>query len=212
MSAPRKEPRQKRSQFTFDTILDAAARLFEEDGYKTTTTNKIAELAGVSIGTLYHYLPNKDALLYALARRHYQRSSEWLRSRFATFTADDPSLADTVRQLVTEMAHRHNQEPHLNRLLHLQAQRNLAGAQESRTLEAEFTAALESQLRRMNIGGPDPYVTAMLVVQGIDAQMHGGVIDLPPGRTIEDVIDIVSTMWIGALVATGPPTDPAIAP
>jgi AcrR family transcriptional regulator len=207
VSAPRKQPRQKRSQFTFDAILDAAARLFEEDGYKTTTTNKIAELAGVSIGTLYHYIPNKDALLYALTQRHYQRSNDWLRSRFAAFSADDPSLADTIRQLVTEMAHRHHQEPHLNRLLHLQAQRNLEGAQESQALEAELTAALETQLRRMNVGGSDPYLTAMLVVQGIDAQMHGGVIDLPPGRRIDDVIDIVSAMWIGALQATGAPTD-----
>ena len=66
MSTPRKTPRQQRSEFTFDAILDSAARLFQQHGYAATTTNRVAELAGVSIGTLYHYVPNKDALLYAL--------------------------------------------------------------------------------------------------------------------------------------------------
>jgi hypothetical protein len=50
MSTPRKTPRQQRSEFTFDAILDAAARLFQQYGYAATTTNKVAALAGVSIG------------------------------------------------------------------------------------------------------------------------------------------------------------------
>src|SRR5271154_4777544 len=67
---PRKLPRQQRSEATVESILEAAAQVFERHGYAAGTTNRIAERAGVSIGTLYQYFPNKDAILIALARRH----------------------------------------------------------------------------------------------------------------------------------------------
>ncbi|CAG0931076.1 putative HTH-type transcriptional regulator [Thermoflexales bacterium] len=67
-------PRQSRSQKTLDLILDTAAELFVEAGYETTTTNAIAEKAGISIGALYRYFPDKDAVLKALADRYQQQS------------------------------------------------------------------------------------------------------------------------------------------
>ena len=67
---PRKRPRQRRSTETVARMLDAAARIYDERGYRATTTNNVAEEAGVSIGSLYQYFPNKDALLVALADRH----------------------------------------------------------------------------------------------------------------------------------------------
>ncbi len=67
---PRKRPRQRRSEETDTRILDTAARIFDERGYRATTTNHVAEGAGVSIGSLYQYFPNKDALLTGLAERH----------------------------------------------------------------------------------------------------------------------------------------------
>jgi AcrR family transcriptional regulator len=70
----RNVPRQSRSQQTLDLILDTAAELFVEVGYETTTTNAIAEKAEISIGTLYRYFPDKDAVLKALADRYQQQS------------------------------------------------------------------------------------------------------------------------------------------
>jgi AcrR family transcriptional regulator len=67
---PRKKPRQERSLVTYDAILEAATRIFGERGYAGATTNEIAELAGVSIGSLYQYFPNKDALIGALQSHH----------------------------------------------------------------------------------------------------------------------------------------------
>jgi AcrR family transcriptional regulator len=67
----RKIPQQSRSQQTLDTILDAGAFLFAQVGYETTTTNAIAEHAGIAIGTLYRYYPDKEAILKALAERYY---------------------------------------------------------------------------------------------------------------------------------------------
>src|ERR1700727_158166 len=67
---PRKAAKQARAQATVDAIVEAAAQVFESLGYAAATTNRIAERAGVSIGSLYQYFPNKDAILVALARRH----------------------------------------------------------------------------------------------------------------------------------------------
>lgn len=64
--SPRKKPVQDRSQITVDAIVGAAARIFGEKGFGAATTNGVAELAGVSVGSLYQYFPNKLALLTAV--------------------------------------------------------------------------------------------------------------------------------------------------
>ena len=66
---PRRTPAQARSQHTVDCVLEGAARVFRREGF-AATTNRIASEAGVSIGSLYEYFPNKEALLLALAERH----------------------------------------------------------------------------------------------------------------------------------------------
>lgn len=59
----RKKPKQRRSLDIIDTILEASAQVFNRIGFEKSTTNKIAKLAGVSIGSLYQFFPNKDAIL-----------------------------------------------------------------------------------------------------------------------------------------------------
>jgi len=63
-------PVQKRGQQRVDAILDAAEMVFSEMGVEAATTNAIAERAGASVGSLYHFFPNKDAILSALAERY----------------------------------------------------------------------------------------------------------------------------------------------
>ncbi|ABW67743.1 TetR/AcrR family transcriptional regulator [Desulfosudis oleivorans] len=63
---PRKKPRQERAKVTVDAIYEAALQLFVIDNYSAVTTDKIAERAGVSIGTLYQYFPNKESILVGL--------------------------------------------------------------------------------------------------------------------------------------------------
>jgi AcrR family transcriptional regulator len=64
----RKSPSQQRARETVSIILEAAARILERDEPVAFNTNAVAELAGISIGTLYHYFQNKDAILIAMAR------------------------------------------------------------------------------------------------------------------------------------------------
>lgn len=89
-SAPRprrrRQPVQARSKRTVERILDAAAHVFGERGY-AATTNQIAAAAGLSVGSLYQYFPDKDALLVALQRRHLDDIREELLGRGP---AEDP--------------------------------------------------------------------------------------------------------------------------
>ncbi len=68
----RKSPRQARSSFTVQAILDAATRVLEKGSLANFNTNKVAEIAGVSVGSLYQYFPNKDALMAQLILREQE--------------------------------------------------------------------------------------------------------------------------------------------
>ncbi|MFA6245279.1 MAG: TetR/AcrR family transcriptional regulator [Candidatus Hydrogenedentales bacterium] len=75
---PRRSPRQNRARQTVEKILDATAELLDEEGHENLTTERVAERSGVNIATLYHYFPNKQALLHALAVRFGEQQQEQL--------------------------------------------------------------------------------------------------------------------------------------
>jgi AcrR family transcriptional regulator len=84
----RRNPSQKRAAETIDTIFEATARIVEQDGTAPLTTNHIAERAGYSVGTLYGYFPNKQALLRSMALREMRRQEAMLKAALASVTAD----------------------------------------------------------------------------------------------------------------------------
>jgi len=69
----RRRPKQQRARQTVETVLQGAVRVLARDGLDGVTTNRIAEAAGVSIGSLYQYFPDKRAIFLALHERHAQR-------------------------------------------------------------------------------------------------------------------------------------------
>lgn len=79
----RKAPKQKRSRELVERLLDATAATLAERGLEDTTTNHIAEKAGVSIGSLYQYFPDKEALFEALMERVGEKVSKVFRERGA---------------------------------------------------------------------------------------------------------------------------------
>ncbi|MGZ3774046.1 MAG: TetR/AcrR family transcriptional regulator [Pseudobdellovibrionaceae bacterium] len=66
---PRKKPKQERSHLMTKIILEATARILSLEGYDRLTTNKVAKKAGVSIGSLYQYFPNKESLIWSLIQQ-----------------------------------------------------------------------------------------------------------------------------------------------
>jgi AcrR family transcriptional regulator len=104
---PRKQPRQGRAKATRDAIIEAAAQIVARDGLAGFNTNAVAQRAGVSIGSLYQYFPNKDAVMAALIRHQIGRQLATFQDAIeATANCDIPQ---TIRALVrAAMAHHHD--------------------------------------------------------------------------------------------------------
>jgi AcrR family transcriptional regulator len=81
----RKAPKQARSGGTFEAIIEAAAHILATEGAARLTTNRVAKHAGVSIGSLYQYFPNKQAIVRALVERGLARAA-----RLRPSLLDDP--------------------------------------------------------------------------------------------------------------------------
>ncbi|MFJ3778215.1 TetR/AcrR family transcriptional regulator [Streptomyces sp. NPDC090075] len=111
---PRRRPRQVRAELTRERILTAAAHVFAEYGYAAGTTNRIAEQARISIGSLYQYFPNKDAILAELMVRHIDRGT-WTQADRLDLSPG--SLETTVRALVHDAIDNHRDDPQLLRIM-----------------------------------------------------------------------------------------------
>jgi len=72
----RKKPKQMRSKLMFDNILEASTRVLEKVSFEKFTTNRVAEAAGISIGSLYQYFPNKQSILIELERIAIDKMTE----------------------------------------------------------------------------------------------------------------------------------------
>jgi AcrR family transcriptional regulator len=112
---PRKTPLQPRAQQTVDAILEATARILVKHGWARTNTNRVAEVAGVSIGTLYQYFPNKESLVVALNQRHAQRAHDLLKEQIDR-SAGKP-LDEAIAGMIRASVELHMENPELQRML-----------------------------------------------------------------------------------------------
>lgn len=183
-TTPRRRPSQQRSQLTFDAIVEAAAQVFERHGYAAGTTNRIAERAGVSIGTLYQYFDGKDAVLAAVFDRHFAEGAATVAPALAKLREEPPPDPEPLlRDILEAMVALHAREPNLHRLLFEEAP--LAPSLRRRIAELEEAIAVEvaEWLRRRRSPG-DPATTAWIVVQAVEALTHRWVIQ--PGARGDD--------------------------
>jgi AcrR family transcriptional regulator len=107
--SPRKSPRQARAVATQDAIIVAAAHIIAKGGLSAFNTNAVAERAGVSIGSLYQYFPNKDALMVALIE-HSQRQ-QLARVKAAAAMVGNADLQTIIRMLVRAAQQHHHDDP-----------------------------------------------------------------------------------------------------
>ena len=106
----RRAPKQERGQQRVDRILDAAAEEFARVGYEGATTNTIARRAKTSVGSLYQFFPNKEAILYALTER-YQRQMREMHERVFGDGGSRLPLAVFYDRLVNAIADFHRSKP-----------------------------------------------------------------------------------------------------
>jgi len=164
---PRKQPRQERARHTVEAIIEASARILEEQGHGGFTTNAVAELAGVSIGTLYQYFPDKDALLGALIARetaHLVSEAE----AACLIAAGHEALDALIRAAVRHQVRR----PRLARLLDFEEARLPLDAG-TQIVRSRFTAILVEILARPDL----PKQPDIAAATGDVAAIMRGMID-----------------------------------
>jgi AcrR family transcriptional regulator len=108
----KKQPQQARSRSTVNAILESAARILARHGWAEFTTNAVAEAAGVGIGSLYQYFPNKMAIVDSILQRHFDEILAVLRS-----AVGDDRAAPSVEKLVTGMIAAHSEHSSLHHVL-----------------------------------------------------------------------------------------------
>ncbi|MBL7665245.1 MAG: TetR/AcrR family transcriptional regulator [Bacteriovoracaceae bacterium] len=111
----RKEPNQDRAVSTVDAILTATTHILDTKGFEETSTNKIAEKAGVSIGSLYQYFPNKESIIAMMLERHINKQAAKLEARVADLTT--ANLEETIRALLKVVFEEKRNSPKINRIL-----------------------------------------------------------------------------------------------
>lgn len=195
---PRKRPQQRRSQDTVEVILEGAVRLIEREGSEGLTTRKVAHEAGVSIGTLYQYFPNIDAICVALINRLVVDDVEAVMPVLAT--AADRPLAEWVDALVRSMVREHRRTAGLrSRLVQGVATRVTAAWREAEgeTIRAvcEVLSA-HPQTRALS----DLGLRAALLVQAVEAAVDATVVR--PTSDDDAAVGVVVRMVLGALEAT----------
>lgn len=183
--AGRRSPTQSRSRATYEAIVEAAAQVFERHGYAAGTTNRIAERAGVSIGTLYQYFEDKDAVLHAVVDQHLDDGAAALAPVMRALAAD-PEPETALALALEAMLALHAQRPRLHRLLFEETPLPASVHERLRELESASAAVLEDYLRRRPDPPADPRLTAELIVSAIEVWGHRQV--LHPSRHADDSI------------------------
>jgi len=142
-SGPRRLPRQTRAKDTVEVILQATARVLMAEGYAGASTNRIAEIAGVSIGTLYQYFPSKEALLIQLSRRHSEKMRAVFDRHF--LTARELPLREAIRIIIAAELEALQVDLPLQQVLFEQAPRHSA-AQHIAEVQEQVAALLRQAL------------------------------------------------------------------
>lgn len=198
---PRKAPLQARSKATVDAILSAAAQVLKRKGYAAATTDRIAERAGVSVGSLYQYFPNKDAILVALAERHIDEGFGLVRELLVEALQEAPPAELLLRRFVVAMVALHENEPELHRVLFEEVPLPASVRRGLRRRENEFaTEVCELLEAHPEVRMKEPRVTAYVLVHTVDALVHNFVLHPPKDIETEELTDEVVRMLLRHLL------------
>jgi AcrR family transcriptional regulator len=201
LTNPRKHASQERSRATVDALIEATARILVREGFDKASTNRIAEEAGVSVGSLYQYYPGKEALVAAVIDRHNQEIMQVVRGAQAE-VASQP-IEKAVRRLVAVAIEAHRVDPKLHRVLTEQIPRT--GRLENveafnRENYALFRAYLEGhsdELRVVDLG-----LAAFVCVTSIEALTHTAVLrrsEMLSDEAVGTLVDEATRLIVGYL-------------
>ncbi|HLO21745.1 MAG TPA: TetR/AcrR family transcriptional regulator [Sphingomicrobium sp.] len=201
---PRKQASQERSRATVAALIEATARILVSEGFDKASTNRIAEVAGVSVGSLYQYFPSKEALVVAVVERHNQDIMHVVGS--VLDEVDTLPVDEAVRRLVAVAIEAHRVDSKLHCVLaeqipHTGALENVETAH--RQANDVLRAYLESrrdELRIMDVG-----LATFICATSIEALAHNAVLHhegMFSDDAIEALVDETTRMILGYLKQT----------
>ncbi|WP_375000121.1 TetR/AcrR family transcriptional regulator [Aeromicrobium sp. CTD01-1L150] len=196
-----------------DRILAAAARVFGENGYASTTTDHIATAAGLSVGSLYQYFPSKDAILHELAIAHIDEADAAIDDAIGP-GAGNRTLQDWVEPLVTAVVDLHAVDPHLQRVIFDQAPRSPELVERFAASQSAAIGLIADQLREEpGLDHEDATRTALFVAALIESLTHQfigtGLIDR---HALVLELTTVVNAYLSVKTQAGPATPGAPAP
>src|SRR5215470_12216658 len=195
---PRKLASQERSRSTVDALLEATTRILTKEGYDRASTNRIAEVAGVSIGSLYQYFPSKEALVAAVIDRHNQNVMQVVRAALTEVAARP--IEQAVRKMVATAIEAHRIDPKLHRVLAEQLPRTgrlkqiEAFNREYYVLVRAYLEAHSDELRTVDLG-----LSAFVCVTAIEALAHTAVLhrsDMLSDEAVGTLVDEVTRLVV----------------
>ena len=193
-TAPRKQPRQARSQATIDAILTATARILVKDGFDRASTNRIAEAAGVSVGSLYQYFPCKEALVAALVERHIDQMTAMLSDAFVRLATLPVEKA--ARELVSLHLRAHAIDPRLHRVVSEQLPR-LGRVDRVHDVEKQAMRMVRAYLEahKREIKPKDLDLAAFVLVETVEGLTHAALLH---GARVDDdkLIDEITALVV----------------
>jgi len=147
----RRKPRQRRARQTVEAILDAVVRILKRERFDTITTNHIAEVAGVSIGSLYQYFPDKRAIFVALHSQHIEEIDRLIQHVLVENASS--SLEDLLRAMIAAMIDAHAGDPALYHLLSTEVPHRADGTKDFAVrLHGVFRLAIAARARELKRG------------------------------------------------------------
>lgn len=176
--SPRKRPSQSRSRATVEAIVQATARVLLKDGYEACSTNRVAETAGVSIGSVYQYFPNKESLVVAVMERHLTELQEAMAARLGELGSAD--LPTTVREMVRALLEVNRIQPKLHRALLEQVPR-IGAMKRLHELHDQYeplvTAWLEAHREELDL--PNPGIAAYVIIAAAEGVVTRVLLEKP---------------------------------
>ena len=201
LTKPRKGASQARSRATVDALVEATARILVKEGFDKASTNRIADVAGMSVGSLYQYFPSKEALVAAVAERHQREIMQTVRGELAEVLA--LPVEEAMRKLVATAVKAHRVDPKLHRVLAEQIPR-VGKLEKLATFNREnyvlFRTYLESHRDELRVD--DLELVSFVCVTSIEALTHNAVLHhskMLSDQAMETLINEGARLVIGYL-------------
>ncbi|NRA24025.1 MAG: TetR/AcrR family transcriptional regulator [Oleispira sp.] len=196
---PRKSPKQSRSKVTVEAILQATTHILLAEGVQAFTTNHVAERAGVSIGSLYQYFPNKESLIAALIDQHVQHEVACLLGIIDSWQG---VIDETLfRKLIQTFIQLHLDEIELTKLLHQQVHSlecRAALRKATYVFELLFADMLAQKLAKPK-DHPRIKIKAFIIINSIDSVVQTALVEnsnlLSDAIFVDELVDLTQQVF-----------------